>query len=66
MKIKDAERIIRQLYREYLDDGEDCLAMLFYQYLKREHPDVLKFKSSTKDKYQDVSAFIADLIPQWL
>ena len=37
--------------------------MLFFQYLRKEHPEVLKFRSSTRDKYQDVAAFVADMKP---
>ena len=66
MKMKEAKIIIRQLYREYSDDNKSdpMTIMLFYQYLKKQHPEVLNFRTSeTQDKYQIVKAFVGDLMP---
>ncbi len=62
MKKEEAREIIRSLWRHRSESRKSINeAMLFYQELQKEHPEVLKFRSRC-DKYQTVKSFIADLV----
>ncbi len=64
MKKADAREQIRSLWRQRPADLKSPQhKMLFYQELKRDYPELLKFRDgrSRPDKYQTISAFVSDL-----
>jgi hypothetical protein len=62
MKKEDAKQRIRELWLERPKNERKLFpdVMSFYQQLRREHPELLKFKSDV-DKYQVVNAFVKNL-----
>lgn len=64
MKKKDARNAIRRVWQERpITIKTENHIMLFYQELKRDFPELLKFRASKHavDKYQIVKSFVIDL-----
>jgi len=61
MKKDEAKEQIRLLWMKTVQSTRiKHNPMLFYQWLKREHPEVLKFRASKykRDKYEVISAWV--------
>jgi hypothetical protein len=64
MKKEDAKREIRVLWRQRPTSERTFPdVMIFYQQLRKEHPELLSFRYSPHcDLYQVVKAFVWDLV----
>jgi len=64
MKKEDAKYRIRELWLQRPKNERKLFpdVMLFYQQLKKEHPELLRFRRRAhSDPYQIIKAFVANL-----